>query len=72
MRQRTINWAGALRDMQRHRSPEKRLMDEMVDALKQTTQTLEALCMLKGIDPSQSRAVSTARAVIAKAEARNA
>ena len=34
MRQRTINWNGAMRDMRRHRSPEQMLIREMLDALK--------------------------------------
>lgn len=34
MRQRSINFAGAMRDMQRYRSPEQMLIREMLDALK--------------------------------------
>lgn len=34
MRQRTINWDAAKRDMQRYRSPEQMLIREMLDALK--------------------------------------
>lgn len=34
MRQRTINWPAALRDMHRYRSPEQMLIREMLEALK--------------------------------------
>lgn len=40
MRQRTINWAGAMRDMRKYRSPENRLIREMLTALKAADQAL--------------------------------
>jgi len=63
MRQRTINWAGAMRDMRKYRSPENRLIREMAEALSVWShdgalQTFE--------DRERFRAV--ARVLIAKAE----
>ncbi|KFG68675.1 hypothetical protein [Microvirga sp. BSC39] len=72
MRQRTINFSALMRDMRNHRSPEKRLQDELVEALQRTTSTLETLYGLKGIDAGQSTAITGARTVLAKVEARNA
>jgi hypothetical protein len=34
MRQRTINWNAAMRDMRKYRSPEQMLIREMLDVLK--------------------------------------
>ena len=39
--QRTINWAGALRDMRNYRSPEKRLASECLETLKEADEALE-------------------------------
>jgi len=48
MRQRTINWAGAMRDMKRYRSPEQMLIREALQAIKDADMTLGVL----GVGPA--------------------
>jgi hypothetical protein len=45
MRQRTINWAGAMRDMKRHRTPEQMLASETLATLKDADKALGLLGM---------------------------
>lgn len=76
MRQRTINWAGAMRDMRKYRSPESRLIREMLDALKAAQPVLAEEAELRAsadiheyIDPAQ-KALKLVNAAIKKAEGR--
>lgn len=62
MRQRSINWAGAMRDMRRHRTPEQMLQREMLEALKLSRN------LLRG---HAGEAIDKIDATIAKAEARH-
>jgi len=48
MRQRTINWAGAMRDMKRYRTPEQMLIREALQAIKDADMTLGVL----GVGPA--------------------
>jgi len=48
MRQPTINWSGAMRDMKRYRSPEQMLIREALQAIKDADMTLGVL----GVGPA--------------------
>lgn len=71
MRQRTINWSGAMRDMRRYRSPEQMLIREMLDALKEAVVQIDYLQEKFAKTGTGEAALTRLHAVIRKAEARN-
>lgn len=70
MRQRTINWSGAMRDMRKHRSPESRLIREMLLDLRRLTDHLAAWAEDHSDEATSETwaALHCARETIAKAE----
>jgi uncharacterized protein YutE (UPF0331/DUF86 family) len=73
MRQRMINWAGAMRDMRSRPDPRQQLIDEMVEVLTRCRSVL--ITAYHDIEDETARAVIQRRinsinSVLAKVEAR--